>query len=268
MAEGELFFYAIIGFFVGIWLFYSGFKRLKLKRLIENMPTSPIRSLAMGLAEIYAEVLPYTELLKSKLTNFGEAIPKQTLHSPFSNKECLYFKYTIERYVRSNKRSYWVTVKQGEAGKYLLVKDKTGTVLVNTENAEVDIPLDNEYGSGFLRNPSKHVINFLKSNNLAYESWLGSNLTMRYREYFIAPGDKLYILGTAGKNPFMKLNTAQQNYEGIMIQKDHNPLYYISDKDEKSVVKSMSWRAFGGIIGGSILSVVCLAIILSYIGIL
>ena len=135
MASGEgaakLFIYSIVGFFVGLWFFYKGFKKLKLKRTIENMPTSNIRSLAIGLVEIYAAVLPYQELLKSKITNFGQTISKEILKSPFSQKECLYYKYTVERYVRSRKSSYWVMVTQGTAGKNPFIKE--GTAAFNEE---------------------------------------------------------------------------------------------------------------------------------------
>ncbi|MBI5393023.1 hypothetical protein HZA96_04080 [Candidatus Woesearchaeota archaeon] len=270
MASGEgaakLFVYSIVGFFGGLWFFYKGFKKLKLKRTIENMPTSNIRSLAIGLVEVYAVVLPYQELLKSKVTNFGQAVPKEILKSPFSQKECLFYKYTVEKYVRSRRSSYWVTVKEGTAGKYLLVKDKTGSVLVDTEKAELDIPVDTEYNSSFGKDPPANVLNFLKANKVSFEGWFGGNLTMRYREYYIAPGDKLYILGTAGKNPFIKEGTARFNEEGIMIQKGNNATYYISDKDEKAVLSSMKWSVFGGIIGGAVLALACLTYVLFYIG--
>jgi len=270
MASGEgaakLFIYSIVGFFVGLWFFYKGFKKLKLKRTIENMPTSNIRSLAIGLVEIYAAVLPYQELLKSKITNFGQTISKEILKSPFSQKECLYYKYTVERYVRSRKSSYWVMVTQGTAGKYMLVKDKTGTVLVDIEKAELDIPMDTEYSSSLGKDPPVVVLNFLKANKISYEGWLGGNHTMRYREYYIFPSDKLYILGTAGKNPFIKEGTAAFNEEGIMIQKGNNPTYYISDKDEKAVLSSIGWSVFGGVIGGAVLALACLTYLLFFIG--
>ena len=53
MSDNELFIYATIGFFVGIYFFFKGFKWLKQKKTIENIPTSKIRSIAMGLVEIF-----------------------------------------------------------------------------------------------------------------------------------------------------------------------------------------------------------------------
>ena len=55
---GDLFFWSVVGFGGGIFLFFKGLIWLKQKRLIENLPTSKIRSLAMGLVEIFGEVFP------------------------------------------------------------------------------------------------------------------------------------------------------------------------------------------------------------------
>ncbi len=263
---GKLFIYSIIGFFAGLYFFYKGFQSLKLKRTIENMPTSTIRSLAIGFVELKGIALSYQELLKSKLINNADQIPKEVLRSPFSQKECVYYKYTIERYVRRDKSSYWETVRQGTKGSYLVLKDKTGTVLVNLDKAEIDVPLDKEYNSALGVDPPTAVLNFIKINNIAYEGLFGMNYTMRYREYYIAPGDNLYILGTAGKNPFIK--NIINNEDGIMIQKGNNSIYYISEKAEKDIVSSMNWKTFGGIIGGAALSILCLTIILFIVGLL
>ena len=40
----------------GLYMFYSSLKNLKLKRLIENVPTSKMRSVAMGLAELKGRI--------------------------------------------------------------------------------------------------------------------------------------------------------------------------------------------------------------------
>ena len=75
-SSSDLLIYALVGLGIGVFLFYQGFKWMRQKQLIESTPTSKIRSLAMGLAEI-----------------FGEAIPSEgkILKSPFSDKDCVYF---------------------------------------------------------------------------------------------------------------------------------------------------------------------------------
>ena len=75
----------IVGLVIGIILFITGLKWFGYKRLIENIPTSKIRSIAMGLVEIFGKVV---------------ALENNLLHSPFSNTDCVYYNYKIERWVK------------------------------------------------------------------------------------------------------------------------------------------------------------------------
>lgn len=252
MAGAELFVYTIIGFIFGLILFIKGFIWLKQKRLIENMPTSKVRSIAMGLVEI-----------------FGKVAPSKILKSPFSNKDCVYYKYTIEEYRRTGKHSRWVTVKKGEEVVHFYLEDDTGKVLIDPKGANVDIPLDFQFNSGLGKDPPLLIKQFLKSNNMGFETFLGINKTMRYTEYFISPNDKLYIMGTAGDNPFVKEGTAKKGVDDVMIQKGKDEkFYYITDKPEREILKTLRWKVAGGIFGGSALSIVCLALILMFLKLL
>lgn len=246
--------YGLIGFFAGLYLFFSGLLSLKRKMLIENTPTSKIRSLAMGLVEVYGEVVP----TQGKI-----------LKSPFSNTDCVYCKYTIEEYRSSGKSHYWAVVNSGEYGTYFFLRDDTGVVLVNPTGAEVDIPMDFEYDSSLGKDPPEQVKQFLRSNGLSFEGFLGINKTMRYREYLIVPREKLYVMGTAGDNPFVEDATAVQGVADIMIPRGgHEKIYYIADKPEKLVLAGLNWKVTGGVYGGAALSVACLFIILKYLNLI
>lgn len=254
MAENDLLWIGLVGIGLGIFLFIAGFISLKKKRLIENIPTSKIRSIAMGLVEINGETVP---------------AQKKVLKSPFSNKDCVYYDYTVEQYTRSGKRSRWVTIRRGTDSIPFYLKDKTGSVLVEPKGADIDIPMDYQFNSAMGNDPPIKVKNFLRKINLKFEGLWGINHRMRYREYFIAPKDTLYILGTAGDNPYVKEATAQKGVEDVMIQKGKNEkFYYISDKHESNILKSLKWKVFGGIFGGAALSVGGLIVILIYFGLL
>ncbi len=226
--SNDLFFKSILGFLLGGYSFFKGFSYLKKKRFIENIPTSKIRSLAMGVVEIYGSAVP----IKNKI-----------IKSPFSQKDCVYSKYTIEEYRRSGKSSRWVTVKSRGSITNFHLRDDTGAVLINPEGANIEIPFDFEYNSGWGKDPPETVKQFLKNNGMSFEGFLGINKTMRYREYIIAPGDKLYIMGTAGANPFVEAGTSAENAGRIMIQKgEDEKLYFISDSPEKEVLKDIYYK--------------------------
>lgn len=242
---GKILGYSIAGLLFGIFVFFKSFVKFKEKRLIENTPTSKVRSIAMGPVEIYGEVIEN----KSDL-----------ITSPFSGKKVAFVKWTIEEYRKSGKHSRWVTVKKGVIGKHFYLKDKTGTVLVGVKGANVDIPKDHEFKSV---NPT--IKSFLEKKGISHKTWI-FNKTMRFREYFLKQGDKVYIFGYAGDNPFVEDASSDKNETDIMIQK--KGFYYISDKSEKEVLKNYAFKVYGGMFGGAGLIIVCLFIIFAYLRIL
>lgn len=254
MASGgeKFFLLSVFGFFAGLYFFLKGFGWLKQKRLIENTPTSKIRSIAMGLVEVYGEALSAEGMI---------------FKSPFSNNDCVYYKYTIEEYRQAGKSSHWATVKSGEKQTHFFVKDDTGYVLVDPKGADMEIPMDSQFNSGMGQDPPKIVKAFLENSGMSFEGFLGMNKKMRFREYYIAPGDNLYVMGTAGNNPYTRAMAG--GADSIMIQKGkREKIFYISDKPEKEVIKSFGWKAIGGVLGGGAVTIASLFYILSYLRIL
>jgi len=211
---------------IGIVLLILALIPFKRKRLIENVPTSKIRSIAMGLVEIYGEVVPE-----------GGNI----LKSPFSQNDCVYYKYRIDELRQSGKNSHWVTIKKGLDYRNFYLKDETGMVLVDPHDANIDIPADNVFNSSLGKDPPYEVKQFLNNENIDFEGRLfGINKTMRFYEHFIGLKDKLYIMGTAADNPFVREASAVKGVEDIIIKKGENEkIFYISDKSENVLLKRL-----------------------------
>jgi hypothetical protein len=240
----------MIGFFAGMWLFFNGFLWLQQKRMIENTPTSKIRSLAMGNVEVYGEVLPQKKMLKS----------------PLLGKDCVYYDYRIQEEMHARDYTYWATIKKGQKAVEFMLRDSTGEVLVNTKGAKIEIPGEYEYLPQSGKIPERMIKYFIR-NDIRYKGLFGFNRQLRIVERNIEPKDKLYIMGTAGDNPYVEDTTAQKNEEDIMIQKGGvGTIYYISDRPEKEILKKLNWKVLGGLLGGSVLTLGCLAIILFEIG--
>jgi hypothetical protein len=271
--NGDLFFYSVAGFFAGLAIFVLGLFWFRRKQLIENIPTSKIRSLAMGLVEVYGDVVTaYKGMLKS----------------PFSGDDCVYYRFTVEEQRRNAKRGMlpnivigenpqvfspqggrWSVVKKGEDMAHFYLKDPTGQVLVDPAGAKIDIKPDYEFTSGLGKDPPEKVLSFLSREGINHESFFSMNKEMRFREYVIRPKDKLYILGTAADNPFVEEGTAKHSTEDIMIHKGNNEkFYYISDSSERDILGRLRWKVYGGIGGGIALVAVCLSLIFLYTGLL
>ena len=257
VAEGvrglsRIFIYSGLGFVLGLVIFFTGLRRLRQKRLIEHTPTSKARSIAMGLVELSGKAVSGKEMLKS----------------PFSGKECVYHHYRIEEWRRRGKRSSWVLIKSDWSGTPFFLKDETGQVLVDPTDAEVDIPQDFQFETGLLKKKlPAEIERFVKTQGMSTKGWLGLGRRLRFTEHHIAPNDRLYVLGTAAKNPDVRAGTAATSAENIIITKGtHEKLYYISDRSEREVLTSMGWKTWGSVYGGAALALVCLAIILKYAG--
>jgi hypothetical protein len=164
----------LLGLVVGVLLFTYGFVLFKEKRLIENIPRSKARSAAMGLVEVA-----------------GRAEPFALLKSPLTATDCVYYRFKVEKYVRSGKNSHWRVINQGSSTHFFYIYDETGRILVDPVEAELHLATDYKYtgtdivASGSARQYDIPVI-------------FGSG-NMRYTEWYILPGDSVYAIGTAKK---------------------------------------------------------------------
>ncbi|MCI0656156.1 MAG: hypothetical protein L0170_03695 [Acidobacteria bacterium] len=266
----------------GGFLIRYGFRQLRKKNLIENIPSSPIRSVAMGLAEIK-----------------GHSPATATMMAPLSGKPCHYFRYRVEEERNRGKSREWVTVDQGESNAPFSVEDPTARILVNPDGADI-------------------LLHYERIDR--GEGWFGKR--RRHREWRIDPADFVYVIGTVSKlqdrmaqrrgrlqeelRQLKKDPEAVKRFDkdgnrqldeaewGVAVSSvkdellreelaeppvgaaedlvvgagDLEPIFVISDRDEKSVAASMGWKAFGAVIGGGVAALGMCVSILGRFGIL
>jgi hypothetical protein len=159
------------GVVIGVFLFFRGFPYLKRKRLIENTPTSTVRSAPLGAVEVSGKVVgPYT------------------LISPISESDCFYYRAVA----RSSSKEDKSTIEETLYAPFF-IDDGTGLVLVDPRGAEMELQpfLDQEYspsaGDAFIRR-------FLVRRGLS------SEFPATLQEYCIRAGDHLFVLGTLREN--------------------------------------------------------------------
>ena len=155
-----------------------------------------------------------------------------------------------------------MTIRKGSQDVPFQIKDDTGMVVVDALDAEVDIPRDftTEPGGG---KSVPFISEFMMREGLEFTGFLGFSKRLRFTEYYIAPGDLLFILGTAGDNPHVGEGTQVEGFKDVMIQKgDKGCLFYISDESEKECLKEQRGKMVLQIYGGGALFVASLAYIL------
>ncbi len=142
--------------------FWYAFHFLRMKRQIENTPTSKIRSIAMGMVEVK-----------------GEAVRKYALVSPMSQIPCVYYRLT--RYRRKERDHQWrVTGISSSNNVPFYIEDETGRVEVNPAGCRVT--------AGTRQEGSPGRIGLMKAVTESDEKWV---------EEVIVDGTLLYVLGFA-----------------------------------------------------------------------
>ena len=176
--------YALVLLIFGFVIFFGGFKKFRQKRMVEDIPTSTIRGLAMGLVEI-----------------IGTARIGTGLISPLNHQNCVYYKYLIERYEKQGKSSRWVKIAGGDSSAVpFIVEDGTGKILVHPVKAECIMPEDYKYETGSFGTLPDNLERFVKTNKLSYKGLFGIRHRLRFREWIIQEGNPVYVLGTAQKS--------------------------------------------------------------------
>jgi hypothetical protein len=241
----QLFLYLAAGTIGGLGLFVYGWVVHQQKRLIESIPTSTIRSLALGLVEIGGQAQPEGNLLSA----------------PFSGLPCVFFSYAVEEHVGSGKHARWETIAKGTSEQPFFVSDTTGQVLVVPLGAELILPDERTYRNDWFGELPPTAIDGLNRLGISTERWIGSK-TLRCRESFIQPEEQVYVLGTALEQSGAK--ELVENSARLYIGSSQDHEFIISDRSEKDLLSRLQWQVLAYGAGGLALTATCLIVIFTY----
>ena len=241
----RLLLYLASGTVGGFGLFVYGWMVHRRKRLIESIPTSTIRSLALGLVEISGQAQPEESLLSS----------------PFSELPCVFYSYAVEEHVGSGKHARWETIAKGTSEQPFVVRDTTGQVLVVPLGAELILPDERTYRNDWFGELPPTTIAGLNRLGISTERWMGSK-TLRCRESFILPEEQVYVLGTAHEQFGAKERAENSARLYIGSSRDHE--FIISDRSEKDLLSRLQWQVLAYGAGGLALAATCLIVIFKY----
>lgn len=258
----------------GAALFVFGFLALKRKRLIENLPTSKTRSMALGLVELK-----------------GRSVAWNCLNAPFSGTPCVYYRYRLEEYRSQGKSSKWVTMRSGDSRHCpFYLEDDTGRVLVHPDGADGILNESYSAQAGMFREVPPGADTFLAALGFSCRTFLGIEKKLRFTEWRIDPGQDVYVLGTCRTNDRVLSQAYHRALEasvakgeegrdlggGLFVGGKDLPLVYpvgrspepplgddrvfvgpsrgmpflLSDKSERDLTRGMAIRSFFGILGG------------------
>lgn len=101
----------------------TGFRRIRIKRLMEDLPTSASAGVAYGLAELAGRAEPMAE--------------QEALRAPLTDTPCVWFRYLEEERRGSGKNARWVTLEDRRSEQRFLLRDGEGALPVDPRGAEM-----------------------------------------------------------------------------------------------------------------------------------
>lgn len=209
--------FTLIFLAVSAFLAHYGAKGRRMAGLIAKLETCPIGDASPGLVEVQGTIKPTGELLRS----------------PMSGKDCVYFEFKVEEQrTRSSSseghdNTYWHTLVDDSQRAGFSVDDGTGSVSVAIAQADLLLSEDKAGHSSVLQNPTPEFKDAMARYGKGTKGWV-FNRTLRYRETFLEPGDRLYVLGTFSGGRILK------GAEGVLV---------VSDQGEAAVLSSFKSRA-------------------------
>ncbi len=154
--------------------FRSIWRGLRRARMIEDTPTSRLRSAAQGYVELCGR---------------GAPMAGPPVVAPLSGIPCLWYRYRVERrrdLLPAPGRVLWLTVREGVSDELFRIEDDTGACIVDPEGAEVTPTLRRRWYGG---DDSPALVLGTRRHRT-----LGSFARFRYTEERLLPGP-LYALG-------------------------------------------------------------------------
>jgi hypothetical protein len=216
---------ALLSALLGMLFLSFGIGTLRAAGRIADTVTSPIRSVAIGFAELKG---------RADRTN------PQTLIAPFSKRPCVYYEATIERYEKTgsgkDEKTTWVRNRTVRDLIPFSIEDGTGSIPIAVNRSTISIAADREWRARSLPVKAFETLASFDASIDTYpmiepsqDSLIASVGTYRLRERIIDFEKELYVIGTV-----------KRDSSGVRVDLDrfHGP-FLISDQPEQRLVMTM-----------------------------
>ncbi|MAG73540.1 hypothetical protein CL620_04440 [archaeon] len=209
-------FWAFISLTVSLFLFYVAYNTLLVRRKLQDLPTSRIRGIAMGLVE-----------LKGNVKFF-----KEKLHG-LTGKPSVISIVELQRYSHGKNSSGWRTIRYIRKKVPFLLQDSTGEVLVDPHKASIFFKSRKTMEEWTDTMPSKW--DTFVDKNPPFEIARTMPGKKRFVETAVMEGTSLYVLGTAARRQRGQ-EQGHMSSGSVVIKKNRWwDLFMISDFKEKEI---------------------------------
>jgi len=224
---------AVVMLLLGLACLAGGYFCLKRKRLMQNVPTSKVKGVFIGLNELK-----------------GTSRAPAPLQSFLTEERCVWYSYQVEEewetieYTtdedgnsKTETRSGWKTIDQGDERLRFEVEDETGRIQVLPEHADFigDRVLNRTVGQG-------DMLYYSKGPRMAIMDSTGRR---RFSEHVVPVDADVYVLGSAR----VREDIVEPEIAYDKVDKN----FIISSKSEEALTRRYGWISFFSLIGGAII---------------
>lgn len=128
---------AIFALLLATLFAWLGFRRIRLKRTIENLATSRSAGVAYGLAELLGSA------------EFGQ--DDAALKGPLTGRDCTWYHYVVKERRGSGKNARWVTIEDLRVDRRFWLRDSEGCIPIDPSKAEMMVSCCDSKRQGRLR---------------------------------------------------------------------------------------------------------------------
>lgn len=189
-------------------------------RLIEDIPTSRIRSASQGYVE---------------LEGLGKQLPDMKIVAPMTGTPCIWWHYIIEKKVRINKRTQWKTIEKKSSVSLFMLEDETGGCLIDPQGAEMHASIKRKW-YGKTKWPARGPVSSPMSMFASY----------RYHEHLIREDEPLYTLGLFRTQRASDGHFDESSEVSALMRdwkQDHETLLKRFDVNKDGTIDSREWEA-------------------------
>jgi len=183
--------------------------------------------------------------------------------TPFSGRDAVFCRITVQERRSRGKSSYWHTVVEEIDARDFYVEDGSGQqARIQPKGANTVLDKQSVASSGMFNDPPPQLTSFLQARGVSSETWLGTNKNMQYLEEVLAPGDSLYAIGPSHREAGPPAPDAYRDAPAsrlVMSGMNSGAMeLLISNKSEDDLVKNLGTGMTIGfvLIGGSVVALV------------
>lgn len=265
----DIYFFAGLGFVVGIYALGYGFKMYRRYQLIRDTPTATVQSLPVGTVEVKGTVKQQQQ--------------ENLYRHPLTDADCTYYHRTVEEYESDDDGGDWDTILTEEVGETLYIDDDTGTVCVMIENPDMHLNGDGRQTETMVLKPNEDApraldgISALDDSRLVPDFLEGERYRVRVES--IQVGMDMYVFGNArtkdgdGRAVTNEDNivvgspteAGSNNTSSLPLLGSSKP-FIISNQDEANLIRKRKWLGPASFFVGLAVSAASLVKLLELLG--